>query len=221
MEFTKEEAREKITAAFSKKVEKIADWERTIKENVDTLWNLLGEENDITLDSFVEKSLPLLETANGLMNKKGKTVATNFEAQIDELKKKIEAYEKKSDPPKEENGVQVEGVKELMERIQRLEEERAEEQKSKTLSDKRDGLFSKIKEKGVKDDEWISLILSKAAINEETDIEKEAESYVEIYNKSHSETPPGVTPKKGGGTNSDRIKEIVKQAGEMNKNLIL
>lgn len=69
MKFTKEEAREKITAAFSKKVEKIADWERTIKENVDTLWNFLGEDSDIELDSFVEKSIPLLETANGLMNK--------------------------------------------------------------------------------------------------------------------------------------------------------
>ena len=47
MKFTKEDARKELTAKLTPSVENISKWERTITENVETLWNLLGEENEI------------------------------------------------------------------------------------------------------------------------------------------------------------------------------
>ena len=58
MKFTKEEAGNEITARLSKSVENINAWDRTIKENVETLWSILGEDNEIELKDFADKALP-------------------------------------------------------------------------------------------------------------------------------------------------------------------
>ena len=49
MKFTKEDARKELTAKLTPSVENISKWERTITANIETLWNLLGEENEIEL----------------------------------------------------------------------------------------------------------------------------------------------------------------------------
>ena len=69
MKFTKEEAGKELAAKLSKSVENIDAWDRTIRENVETLWGILGEENEIELNDFVSKSLPLFNTTAGFMRK--------------------------------------------------------------------------------------------------------------------------------------------------------
>lgn len=210
---------------FSKKVEKIDEWERTIKENVETLCDLLGEESEIELDVFAEKAVKMLETQKGHINKANSTVAESLNKQIEELKEQIEepAKKKKKAKGKDDDDDGDEGKNEtiakLEERLKKLEDEKQAEEAKKTISQKRNELAAEIKKKGVKNDKWVKSMLEKAKIDENTDIEKEADSYLEMYNEFFSELPEDdVTPRDAGNaTRLERIKEVVKKAGEARK----
>lgn len=219
MKFTKEEAREKITAMFSKKVEKIADWERTIKEHVETLCELVGEDSEIELDAFAEKAVKMLETQKGHINKANSTVAENLNKQIEELKKQIEepAKKKKKDEGGNDDTEKDETIAKLEERLKKLEDEKQAEEAKKTIGQKREQLASEIKKKGVKNEKWVKSMLDKAKIDENTDIEAEAESYLEMYNEFFSEMPEDddLTPRgAGSASHLEKIKETIKAAGE-------
>ena len=219
MKFTKEEAREKITAMFSKKVEKIADWERTIKEHVDTLCELVGEDSEIELDAFAEKAVKMLETQKGHINKANSTVAENLNKQIEELKKQIEepAKKKKKDEGGNDDAEKDETIAKLEERLKKLEDEKQAEEAKKTIGQKREQLAAEIKKKGVKNEKWVKSMLDKAKIDENTDIEAEAESYLEMYNEFFSEMPEDddLTPRgAGSASHLEKIKETIKAAGE-------
>lgn len=219
MKFSKEEAREKITAMFSKKVEKIADWERTIKEHVETLCELVGEDSEIELDDFAEKAVKMLETQKGHINKANSTVAENLNKQIEELKKQIEepAKKKKKDEGGNGDAEKDETIAKLEERLKKLEDEKQAEEAKKTIGQKREQLAAEIKKKGVKNEKWVKSMLDKAKIDENTDIEKEAESYLEMYNEFFSEMPEDddLTPRgAGSASHLEKIKETIKAAGE-------
>ena len=219
MKFSKEEAREKITAMFSKKVEKIADWERTIKEHVETLCELVGEDSEIELDAFAEKAVKMLETQKGHINKANSTVAENLNKQIEELKKQIEepAKKKKKDEGGNDDAEKDETIAKLEERLKKLEDEKQAEEAKKTIGQKREQLASEIKKKGVKNEKWVKSMLDKAKIDENTDIEAEAESYLEMYNEFFSEMPEDddLTPRgAGSASHLEKIKETIKAAGE-------
>ncbi len=219
MKFSKEEAREKITAMFSKKVEKIADWERTIKEHVETLCELVGEDSEIELDDFAEKAVKMLETQKGHINKANSTVAETFNKQIEELKKQIEepAKKKKKDEGGNDDGAKDETIAKLEERLKKLEDEKQAEEAKKTIGQKREQLAAEIKKKGVKNEKWVKSMLDKAKIDENTDIEKEADSYLEMYNEFFSELPEDddLTPRgAGSASHLEKIKETIKAAGE-------
>ena len=210
MKFTKEEAREKITAAFSKEVEKITDWERTIKENTETLFSFLGEESEIELDAFVGKAVELLKTQKGHINKATSVAVEQLKGQIDEIKKT--QNQKKNEKSGEEENT-------LEERIHALEQQLLEEKAEKAAGLKKSELKAKIKEKGVENDEWIDAMLEKASITEATDVESEAESYVGIFNKFAAKTKPSPTPKPAApGDLSESIKKVIREAGEMVEN---
>lgn len=225
MKFTKKEACEKITEMFSKQVEKIDEWERTIKENVETLCDLLGEESEIELDAFAEKAVKMLETQKGHINKANSTVAESFKKQIEELKKQIEEPAKKNKKAKEEkdnddgDDGKNDTIAKLEERLKKLEDEKQAEEAKKTIGQKREQLASEIKKKGVKNDKWVKSMLDKAKIDENTDIEKEADSYLEMYNEFFSEMPDDDTTPGAAGKASrlERIKKVVRQAGESRK----
>lgn len=224
MKFTQKEAREKITEMFSKKVEKIDEWERTIKEDVETLCDLLGEDSEIELDAFADKAVKMLETQKGHINKANSNVAADLKKQIDELKKQVEKQEKKPAKKKEEKGDDDDDdpnseLNELRERLKRIEDEQQAEKTQKTISQKLEDLAAEIKKKGVKNEKWVKSMLAKAKIDENTDIEKEADSYLEMYNEFFSELPEDdVTPRDAGkATRLERIKEVVKKAGEARK----
>ena len=87
MKFTKEDARKELTAKLTPSVENISKWERTITENVETLWNLLGEENEIELADFVNKALPLFNTTAGFIRKENSDLAKSYEDKIKNLSK--------------------------------------------------------------------------------------------------------------------------------------
>ena len=208
MKFTKEEAGKEIAAKLSKSVENIDAWDRTIRENVETLWGILGEENEIELNDFVSKSLPLFNTTAGFMRKTNADLAKSYEDKIEQLKKNqpIPPTPPTPDPNKE-----------LIERLAALEKAN-EEQKTKLAIDaKRKELTDKLKDKGVKDAKWINDLFSLVSVQADTDVDAEVDKYVNLYNSSRSRYNSNVTPSVSQNNPDDYVNNTIKAAAAMRK----
>ena len=201
MKFTKEEAGKELAAKLSKSVENIDAWDRTIRENVETLWGILGEENEIELNDFVSKSLPLFNTTAGFMRKTNADLAKSYEEKIELLKKNQPQPSPTPDPNKE-----------LIERLAALEKAN-EEQKTKLAIDaKRQELTDKLKEKGVKDAKWINDLFGLVSVQADTDVDAEVDKYVNLYNSSRSRYNSNVTPSSSKNDPDDYVNNTIKNA---------
>lgn len=201
MKFTKEEAGKEIAAKLSKSVENIGAWDRTIRENVETLWGILGEENEIELGDFVTKALPLFNTTAGFMRKTNADLAKSYEEKIEVLKKNQPQPSATPDPNKE-----------LIERLAALEKAN-EEQKTKLAIDaKRQELTDKLKEKGVKDAKWINDLFSLVSVQADTNVDAEVDKYVNLYNSSRSRYNSNVTPSSSKNDPDDYVNNTIKNA---------
>ena len=201
MKFTKEEAGKEIAAKLSKSVENIGAWDRTIRENVETLWGILGEENEIELGDFVTKTLPLFNTTAGFMRKTNADLAKSYEEKIEVLKKNQPQPSPTPDPNKE-----------LIERLAALEKAN-EEQKTKLAIDaKRQELTDKLKEKGVKDAKWINDLFGLVSVQADTDVDAEVDKYVNLYNSSRSRYNSNVTPSSSKNDPDDYVNSTIKNA---------
>ena len=193
MKFTKEEAIKELKSQLSSKVEKIDKWERTITENVETLIALVGEDSTIELSDFVAKAIPLFNTTQGMLRKENADVAKGLEQQINELKAQLEKKEPNDD------------VKALLQRLETLENESKAAKLKVKLQDVRKSLIGKLKEKGVKDNEWANLMLDNITLTEDLDIDTKADDLLKLYNKSQSNPNKVVTPN-GTGSGDDNNK---------------
>ena len=203
MKFTKEEAGKEIAAKLSKSVENIDAWDRTIRENVETLWGILGEENEIELNDFVSKSLPLFNTTAGFMRKTNADLAKSYEEKIELLKQQQPTPSPSPTPDPN---------KELIERLAALEKAN-EEQKTKLAIDaKRQELTDKLKEKGVKDAKWINDLFGLVSVQEDTDVDAEVDKYVNLYNSSRSRYNSNVTPSSSKNDPDDYVNSTIKNA---------
>ena len=202
MKFTKEAAGKEIAAKLSKSVENIGAWDRTIRENVETLWGILGEENEIELADFVAKSLPLFNTTAGFMRKTNADLAKSYEEKIELLKQQQTPSPSPTPDPN----------KELIERLAALEKAN-EEQKTKLAIDaKRQELTDKLKEKGVKDAKWINDLFGLVSVQADTDVDAEVDKYVNLYNSSHSRYNSNVTPSSSKNDPDDYVNSTIKNA---------
>ena len=203
MKFTKEEAGKEIAAKLSKSVENIGAWDRTIRENVETLWGILGEENEIELADFVAKSLPLFNTTAGFMRKTNADLAKSYEEKIELLKQQQPTPSPSPTPDPN---------KELIERLAALEKAN-EEQKTKLAIDaKRQELTDKLKEKGVKDAKWINDLFGLVSVQADTDVDAEVDKYVNLYNSSRSRYNSNVTPSSSKNDPDDYVNSTIKNA---------
>ena len=202
MKFTKEAAGKEIAAKLSKSVENIGAWDRTIRENVETLWGILGEENEIELADFVAKSLPLFNTTAGFMRKTNADLAKSYEEKIELLKQQQTPSPSPTPDPN----------KELIERLAALEKAN-EEQKTKLAIDaKRQELTDKLKEKGVKDAKWINDLFGLVSVQADTDVDAEVDKYVNLYNSSRSRYNSNVTPSSSKNDPDDYVNSTIKNA---------
>lgn len=208
MKFTKEEAGKEIAAKLSKSVENIDAWDRTIRENVETLWGILGEENEIELCDFVTKSLPLFNTTAGFMRKTNADLAKSYEEKIEQLKKNqpIPPTPPTPDPNKE-----------LIERLAALEKANEEQKTKLAIETKRKELTDKLKDKGVKDAKWINDLFSLVSVQADTDVDAEVDKYVNLYNSSRSRYNSNVTPSVSQNNPDDYVNNTIKAAAAMRK----
>ena len=209
MKFTKEDAGKEIAAKLSKSVENIGAWDRTIRENVETLWSILGEENEIELNDFVSKSLPLFNTTAGFMRKTNADLAKSYEEKI-ELLKKNQPQPSPTPPTPDPN-------KELIERLAALEKANEEQKTKLAIETKRKELTDKLKDKGVKDAKWINDLFSLVSVQADTDVDAEVDKYVNLYNSSRSRYNSNVTPSTPQNNPDDYVNNTIKAAAAMRK----
>lgn len=212
MKFTKEEAGKEIATRLSKTVENINAWDRTIKENVETLWAILGEENEIELSAFADKALPLFNTTAGFLRKTNADLAKSYEDKIKELQGKITTPNPATPPTPSANPIDDE----LKRRIEALELENKTAKQRILVAEKKDSLTAKLKEKGVKDSKWIESLLGLVTIDDTTDVEAMATKYVDFYNSGKSAIHTSVTPNGAGGSDN-YVNDTIKNAANLVK----
>ena len=208
MKFTKEEAGKELAAKLSKSVENIDAWDRTIRENVETLWGILGEENEIELNDFVSKSLPLFNTTAGFMRKTNADLAKSYEEKIELLKQQQPTPSPSPTPDPN---------KELIERLAALEKANEEQKTKLAIETKRKELTDKLKDKGVKDAKWINDLFSLVSVQADTDVDAEVDKYVNLYNSSRSRYNSNVTPSVSQNNPDDYVNNTIKAAAAMRK----
>lgn len=206
MKFTKEDACKDLMSKIPTKGETLQLSERSINEQLETLMPLLAND-ETELADFVASVLPVFKTADA-------NVRANVSAQVKEYKEKnpIQEPPKKQDPPKKED----DEVAKLLERIDALEQKNADNEKAKALAKRRSDVTAIMKEKGVKDGEWINDFLEAVNLEgEDFDATARAESYVKIYNKTMSKIHKNISPEDsdgGGGDDTKRIKSKIEAA---------
>lgn len=193
MKFTKEEALEQLKAELTKGGKTLHLSDRTINENVDDLLPLLAND-ETELSDFMSKALPFVKRTNA-----------NFEKEKADFIKTYKPVEK--DKPVEQPNMPPVGdetISELKAKLEKLESMYETEKRNKAIGALKRSLKSKLKEKGVSDEEWLDTFIPELNITEQFDVDSKIDSYVKIYNKSKAATPPDVTPlnTKGSGTGS-------------------
>lgn len=209
MKFTKEDAVKGLAAKLSPNVENISKWERTIKENVETLCSILGENSEIELDDFIEKAIPIFNTTAGFIRKENSDLAKTFKAEIDDLKAQI-AKPNTQNQPNNENEA-------LLKRLEALENENKRNKEELAQRETKNKLAAKMKELGIKSNKWIDGMLSKAAITADMDVDSTAKEYLEIYNDFVANVTPSVTPNNPSGKPTEYANDTIKAAAALVK----
>lgn len=208
MKFTKEEAYKDLVSKLTARGEKLDLSERSINEQLDTLMPMVAND-ETELSDFVEKTLPLFKTANA-------NIRNDVSVGINKYKTEHPIPDPKpTDPPTDGKG----GVKtEFEKRIEALELELSTAKREKQLTDIRKSVIDKLKDKGVKDEKWVNSLLSEVAITDDFNVDAKVESYLNLYNKSQSQTGRNATPEgANGGKGDNYVKDIIKQASELAK----
>lgn len=212
MKFTKEDAFESLKRELTNNGRKTL---RMSEKSLDKLTESLMSKfaNDETgLPDFVTDVKDLLETFN-----------SNIEKDRSDFIKQWKEEHPESEPPKPtENPKPKENetpeMKALLERIAALENDKAENAKKANIAQKRKDVIAKLKEKGIKDDEWVNNFLSEVNITEDLDVDAKADSWLKLYNKSQASGGNPTVPQnpQGNGQNNPYA-DAIKAAGEIAK----
>lgn len=213
MNFTKEDACKELAAKIPQKGQTLNLSERSINEMLDTLMPLLAND-DTELSAFVEQVLPAFRTADG-------NIKNDVSVGIKDYKEKnpiTPAVKKDDDPSK--RVADDDAMAKALARIEELEKKNAENERKAQLSNRRAEVVSKMKEKGVKDKEWINAFLDEVSLDGEGfDVDAKVESYVKMYNKSLAIVDPDITPVDAGkGKREDKeLSSVIKGASDFVK----
>lgn len=208
MKFTKEEAYKDLVSKMTARGEKLDLSERSINEQLDTLMPMVAND-ETELSDFVEKTLPLFKTANA-------NIRNDVSVGINKYKTEHPVADPKPtvSPTEDKEGSKSEFEK----RIEALELELAIAKREKQLTDIRKSIIGKLKDKGVKNEEWVNSLLSEVSITDDFDVDAKVESYLNLYNKSQAQTTRNATPEGAtGGKGDNYVKDIIKQASELAK----
>lgn len=211
MKFTKEDAYKDLVAKLTAKGEKLNLSERTLKQQLETLIKFVAND-EMELEDFIKAIYDDVKSLDGQYRKDNSDFIKEWE------KNHPSPTEPKPNPTPTPSGNENPEMKALLERLAILENENKAAKREKTISETKSNLKKALKDKGVKDSEWLDLMLQKVAITEDFDVEQESDYYLKLYNKSNPIPGDGVTPKvtNGGGENP-QVNNSIKAASEMMK----
>lgn len=200
MKFTKDDARKELSTRMTTKGEKLNLSERSLNEQLDTLIPLLAND-ETELSEFVENVLPIFKTADANVRNDVSAGIKDYEA-------------KKNEENGGSNGKSTEAENALEKRLAELEAKLANADREARVAAKRAQIVAKLKEKGVKDEEWANTLLGEVAISDDSDVDVKVDSYVALYNKMKSAFDPNATSggANGGGDTKKDISDIIKEA---------
>lgn len=209
MKFTKEDARKELSEQIVAKGETLSLSERSINEQLDTLMSLLANE-ETELEDFVKSVVPIFKTANA-------NVRNDVSAGIKEYQEKnpiVRAQPTTKPAPKDDPDTEIE------KRLKELEEELNAAKNEQRVSDVKREVIAKLKEKGVKDEEWAAAFLAEINIGEDFDVDSKVDSYVSLYNKQSANAPTSITPQgTGGSTVNKQLNDTIKEAAAIAKGM--
>lgn len=211
MKFTKEDARKDLMSKIPNKGQTLQLSERSINEMLDTLMPLVAND-ETELSDFVEKVLPTFRTADG-------NVRHEVSAGINKYKEENPL----PTPPKvEEPKDEDEATKALKAQLEAMQKRLDDADREKKETETRKSFISKVKEKGVKDSEWVKSYVSELTIGEGFDVDARVDACVKLYNKTKASSGnKDVTPDKSGGEGDDGDKytsNTISEAGKLAAN---
>lgn len=207
MKFTKENAYEELVKLLTANGEKLNLSQRSINEQLETLMPLLAND-ETELNDFVKSVLPVFKTADA-------NVRNDVSVGINKYKEEnpIKQIEKPQQTIENPTGEQTEMEK----RLAAMEEKLAAAEKKERNANIKSEIVRKLKEKGVKNDDWVNALLSEVTITDDFDVDAKVDSYVNLFNKINSDYNPDVTPRGTGGGGRDYISDTIKQAAAFAK----
>ena len=213
MKFTAEQAVEAITAMIDAK-DKDLDLSRTITENVENGFKMVGDNETMELADFTKLVYPFVATAAGLAHKNASTATKTLQEKIAELEKQVKTQEPPK--PKTQDTPPSDDIKALLDRIEKLEKDKAEADKAAKVAAKRSELKAAIAKQGVDDNEWVDTLLNEVTVAEDTDVEQKSKDYAALYQKQHV-VRTSITPKTPGGKQTGQydLSDLDTQLGQM------
>ena len=208
MKFTKEDAYKELVAKMTAKGEKLNLSERSINEHLDNLISLVVND-ETELSDFIERTLPLFKTSDA-------NVRNDVSAGINKYKEDNPVVAPPTNPTNNAKKG-ADDKSELEKRMETLEKELANAKREKRMVDVRREVISRLKEKGVKNEDWMNALLSEVSITDDFDVDTKVESYLNLYNKLQADVELNSTPLGVGGGKSDYVSDAIKQAAALAK----
>lgn len=211
MKFTKEDAYKDLVAKLTAKGEKLNLSERTLKQQLETLIKFVAND-EMELEDFIKAIYDDVKSLDGQYRKDNSDFIKEWE------KNHPSPTEPKPNPTPTPSGNENPEMKALLDRLEALEAENKANKAANFAKEKKSDLKKALKEKGVKDTDWIELALQEVAITDDFDVEAKADFYLKLYNKSNPIPNGGTTPlgANGGGENVT-VNNSLKAASEMMK----
>lgn len=206
MKFTKEQAYEELVSKMTTNGETLNLSQRSINEQLENLMPLLAQE-DTELEDFVNTVLPVFKIADA-------NIRHDVSVGIADFKKK------NATPPIEkttETGADDDDDA-LMQRISALEGKLREKEAKDAINENKKNFLAKVRESGVKDEDWLSGYMENITISEDFDVEDKATKCVAFYNKTAAKVKTDVTPQRTGGKADEKyLTEIMSKVAELQK----
>ena len=213
MKFTKENAYKELVAKMTAKGEKLNLSERSINEQLEKLIPLIAND-ETELADFIEKSLPFFKTADANVRN---DVSVGIKDYID---KNPKVEEPKQQEPKGQEG--NEEMRKILERLEGLEKRNSELETAELIKQKKNEIKSYLKDKGVKNEDWISEMLEQISISKDTEVQVKGDSLLGMYNKLYASIEEFALPSQAGGNvNDERLKDAISKAGQYAKETAL
>lgn len=208
MKFTQEEAYKELVAKMTTKGEALNLSERSVNEQLETLIALIAND-DTEVNDFVDKILPLIKTADANVRNDVAQGIKTYTKRVEEGLIDVKPKQKKNEPIVD---------KAILDRLEAMENALKESQERERNSRVRTDVLTRLKEKGVKDEEWAVALLEEISITDDFNVDEKVDSFVKLYNKGNASSASR-TPGSAGGndTQDEQLKNSIKAAANFAK----